>query len=107
MILFVPVIGMAIGAGTAALAAKLTDTGISNDFVKELRGSVQPGRVYLAVMVSHVNPEKALDEMKRWAGMAEVVSTNLSPEGLSALESALDQVDVTHGVSEDDSKIEA
>lgn len=107
ILLFVPVIGMAIGAGTAALVAKLSDTGIPDDFVKQLRGSIEPGHVYLAALVSHVNQEAALEEMKRWAGMAEVVSANISPEGLEALKSALDQVEVTEGHSEDESTIEA
>jgi uncharacterized membrane protein len=107
ILLFIPVIGMAIGAGTAALIAKLTDTGVSDDFIKELRQSIEPGKVYLAVLVSHVNPEKALEEMQRYAGMAEVVtSTNMTPEAVSQLEQALGQ-HVTEGVSEDESTIAA
>lgn len=105
ILLFVPVVGMAIGAGTAALVAKLTDTGISDDFVKELRSSIEPGHVYLAALVSHVNADEALTEMKRWAGMAQVVSANLAPEGLEALKGALEQVEVIDGVSEEDSTI--
>ncbi len=106
VLLFIPVIGMAIGAGTAALMAKLIDTGISDDFVKKLRESIEPGKVYLAVLVSHVNPEKALEEMQRYAGMATVVtSSNLSPEGVVALEEALGQDIVTEGVSEEESTI--
>lgn len=107
VLLFIPVIGMAIGAGTAALMAKLIDTGISDDFVKQLRESVKPGKVYLAALVSHVNPEKALEEMRRYAGMAEVITTNLPPDSVAKLEEALGQHPVTEGVSEDASTIEA
>lgn len=103
IILAVPVIGLAIGAGSAALAASLIDTGISDKFVKDLRQSIEPGRVYLAVLVSHVNPEKALEEMKRYSGLAEVVTTNLTPEAVGRLEEALGQV--TEGVSEEESTI--
>lgn len=105
ILLFVPVIGMAIGAGTAALLAKLTDTGISDDFVKKLRQDIEPGKVYLAVLVSHVDADKALDEMRRYAGMATVVSTTLPAERLGQLEEALGQAEVTHGVSEEESVI--
>lgn len=105
ILLFIPVIGMAIGAGTAALTAKLIDTGIDDKFVKNLRESIQPGNVYLAVLVSHVNQAKALDEMKRYAGMAEIINTNLPEASVKALEEALDQHDIKEGVSEEESTI--
>jgi len=107
ILLFVPVIGLAIGAGSAALMAKLVDTGISDNFVKDLRSSIEPGKVYLAVLVSHVNEAKALDEMKRYAGMATIITANLSPGASEKLHAALDPHPVTEGVSEDDSVIEA
>lgn len=106
ILLFIPVIGLAIGAGSAALVAKLVDTGISDDFVKQLRESIKPGKVYLAALVSHVNPEKALEEVKRYAGMAELVTTtNVTPDAVARLQDALDQDHVTEGVSEDESTI--
>lgn len=104
-LLFVPVLGLAIGAGTAALAAKLTDTGIPDDFIKQLRTSVVPGKTYLSVLVSHVNGPKALEEMKRWAGMTEMITANLSPEQSAALSEALTGHAVTEGVSDDESVI--
>jgi uncharacterized membrane protein len=74
--------------------------------VKQLRESIKPGKVYLAVLVSHVNPEKALEEVKRYAGMAELVTTtNVTPDSVARLQDALDQDHVTEGVSEDESTI--
>lgn len=105
VLLFIPVVGMAIGAGTAALMAKLIDTGISDDFVKKLREEIQPGKVYLAVLVSHVNADKALEEMSRYAGLATVITANLTDENLGKLEEALGQHEVVEGVSEDESVI--
>lgn len=107
IVLFVPVVGMAIGAGTAALLAKLVDTGIDDKFVKGLRESIQPGKVYLAALVSHVNRDKALEEMKRYAGLATVVTTNIPPEAEAALEDALrgSEIEVTEGVSDEESTI--
>jgi uncharacterized membrane protein len=107
ILLFVPIVGMAIGAGTSALLAKLIDTGIDDKFVKSLRESIKPGKVYLAALVSHVNREKALNEMKRYAGMATIVTTNISAEAETALEAALTkhEVDVQEGVSEEESTI--
>lgn len=105
ILLLVPIVGMAIGAGTAALLAKLIDTGIDDKFVKELRGSIEPGKVYLAVLVSHVNKDKALEEMRRYAGLAQLVTTNISPEAETALEDALGQDQVRSGVSDEESII--
>lgn len=105
ILLFIPVIGMAIGAGTAALMAKLVDTGIDDKFVKDLRSSIEPGKVYLAALVSHVNSEKALEEMQRYAGMATVVTTNLAPDAVGRLQAALNEHQVTQGVSEEESTI--
>lgn len=105
IILFIPVIGMAIGAGTAALTAKLIDTGIDDKFVKQLRESIEPGKVYLAVLVSHVNQEKALEEMKRYAGLATLIQTNVSDAAESALADALESHPIQHDVSEDESTI--
>lgn len=105
IILAVPVIGLAIGAGSVALVASLIDTGISDKFVKDLRQSIEPGKVYLAVLVSHVNADKAMEEMQRYAGLAEVVTTNLPPAAVTRLEEALGQDVVTEGVSEDESTI--
>lgn len=105
ILLAVPVIGLAIGAGAAALTAKLIDTGISDAFIKQLRESIKPGKVYLAVLVSHVNPEKALEEIKRFAGLAEVVSANLTPDAEAKLHEALDDHQVTEGVSEEESTL--
>ena len=105
VVLAVPVIGLAIGAGSAALMAKLVDTGVSDKFVKEMRDSIQPGKVYLAALVSHVNAEKAMEEMGRFSGMAKVVSTNLSADAEVRLSETLDTGTVTTEVSEEDSVI--
>lgn len=105
IILAVPIVGLAIGAGSAALTAKLIDTGIDDKFIKDLRSSIEPGHVYLAVLVSHVNLDKSLEEMKRYAGLAEVITTNVSAEAESALEAALSGGDVRTDVSEEDSTI--
>ncbi len=105
IVLAVPIVGLAIGAGSAALMAKLIDTGSDDKFIKTLRESIEPGKTYLAVLVSHINREKALEEMSRYSGLAQVISTNMTADAESALNEALSGGDVTQGVSEDDSTI--
>lgn len=100
-LLFIPVAGMVIGAATSALMAKLIDTGVSDDFVKKLRESIEPGKVYLALLVSHVNEEKTLEELKRYAGMAELVYANVPDNVIAEVKDALGQEDVEHVADED------
>ena len=105
VLLAVPVLGLAIGAGSAALLARMTDSGISDQFVKDLRKSIEPGKVYLAVLFSHANPDKALEEMKRYAGLAQVVTCNLSDDASARLHEALSSGTVKTDVSEEESTI--
>ena len=105
VLLAVPVLGMAIGAGSAALMARMIDTGISDKFVKELRDSIEPGKVYLAVLFSHANADKALDEMKRYSGLAQVITCNLSDEASARLNEALASGSVQTDVSDEESTI--
>ena len=89
VILLVPIAGMAIGAGTAALVAKLTDTGIDDKFVKHLRDSIQPGWTYLALMVSHADREAVLADLRRLRGIAELVDSSMPEEAVRQVRDAL------------------
>lgn len=88
-ILLVPIAGLAVGAGVSALSAKLIDTGLSDKFVKQLRESIQPGKTYLAVLVSHGNREAVLAELRRFAGIAELVDSSLPEEAVVQVKEAL------------------
>lgn len=88
-ILLVPIAGLAVGAGVSALTAKLIDTGLSDKFVKQLRESIQPGKTYLAVLVSHGNREAVLAELRRFAGIAELVDSSLPEEAVAQVKEAL------------------
>ena len=88
-ILLVPVAGMAIGAGVAALTARLIDSGLSDSFVKKLRESIQPGRTYLALLVSHANREAVLVELERMRGIASLEESTLPDESVQQVKEAL------------------
>jgi uncharacterized membrane protein len=45
MIFLNPLVGAAIGAGAGALSGKLRDIGISDNFMKELAETFQPGHI--------------------------------------------------------------
>jgi len=80
--------GMAIGAGTGAVAAKAIDLGIPDEWVDWFKQAVDPDRVILALLVSDVDINVLVEEAGRFAG-AELVYANLDPTTLARLHDAL------------------
>src|ERR1700730_5945753 len=84
---FVPVAGIAIGAGLGALMGKITKSGIDKEFQDQVRDNLQPGTSALFLMVEKVTPDKAVDVMSKFVGT--VIKTSLSKEGEQELQDAL------------------
>jgi uncharacterized membrane protein len=59
LLFLAPLLGMAIGAGTGAVAGKLSDSGIDDSFMRELGDRLQPGHVRIARFRSAPNTEAA------------------------------------------------
>ncbi|MCE3550612.1 DUF1269 domain-containing protein [Pseudonocardia sp. RS11V-5] len=78
LLFFVPLLGMAVGAAMGALAGSMSDVGIDDRFIKEVREKVTPGTSALFLMTSRVVQDKVLDEFR--GTNAELISTNLSNE---------------------------
>ena len=89
MIFFNPLLGAAIGAGTGALSGKLRDLGISDDFMKELGETFQPGTSALFVLVRKVTPGKVLEELKGFKG--RVLKTSLTTDKEEELQEVLEK----------------
>jgi uncharacterized membrane protein len=86
LIFFVPILGLAIGAGIGALAGSMSDVGIDDRFVKEVREKVTPGTSALFILTSNAVQDKVRDA---FAGQqAELISTNLSNEQEQTLRDA-------------------
>jgi uncharacterized membrane protein len=86
LIFFVPFLGLAIGAGLGALAGSMSDVGIDDKFIKEVRDQVKPGTSALFILTSDAVQDKVRDA---FAGQqAELISTNLSNEQEAALREA-------------------
>jgi uncharacterized membrane protein len=89
LIFFVPLLGMAIGAATGALAGSLSDVGINDDFIRDVRAQVTPGTSALFVMTSGAVMDKV---GAAFEGMdMELISTNLSDEQEQALRDAFNE----------------
>lgn len=78
LLFFIPLLGMAMGAAMGALAASMTDVGIDDRFIREVREKVTPGTSALFVMTSEVVEDRVLEEFR--ATDAELISTNLTRE---------------------------
>ena len=64
------VVGALAGAGVGGATASLTDTGFSDEFLRELQEHLQPGTSALIVLVEH-DPVKSMAEAM--AGVGGVV----------------------------------
>jgi uncharacterized membrane protein len=87
LIFLVPLFGMAIGAASGAIAGKFTDTGVDDNFMKELGAELDEGKAALILLVRDVTPDKVLPEIKI---PGKVIQTSLSNEDEAALQEALD-----------------
>jgi uncharacterized membrane protein len=80
LIFFVPLLGMAIGAAAGAFSGHLTDVGIDDSFIKDVRSRVTPGTSALFLMTSGAVMDKVAPEFERARGHATLLHTNLSAE---------------------------
>jgi uncharacterized membrane protein len=81
--------GMAIGAGTGAVTAKVVDLGIPDEWVDWFKKAVGPDKVILALLVSDVDMQELVAEAARFPG-ADLVYSNVDPTTLSRLTRALE-----------------
>jgi len=87
LIFFMPLLGIAIGAASGAAAGALSDTGVDDNFLKELGAKLDEGGAALILLVREVTADKVLPEIKI---PGEVIQTSLSNNDEAALQAALD-----------------
>ncbi len=75
--------------GTVVNEAVLAKLGISEDFIKELASTMTPGSSALFILVMRADPDKVLEELKRFKG--KVLQTYLSKDE-AAIRAALESV---------------
>jgi len=86
LLFWMPWLGMAVGAITGAIAGKLTDYGIDDDFIHEVAETIEPGGSALFLLISKWTEDKVLDELS--AFNPKVVRTSLSKEEERKLKAA-------------------
>lgn len=75
LIFFNPLLGLAAGAATGAVAGALSDYGISDKFMKEVADVLQPGQAALFVLANRASSDKVLEKMGKTGG--RILRTNL------------------------------
>jgi uncharacterized membrane protein len=83
LLFFVPLLGMAVGAAMGGLAGSMTDVGIDDDFISQVRQQVTPGTSALFIMTSDAVQDRV---QKAFEGQnMELLATNLSSDEESRL----------------------
>ena len=81
------IIGGAIGAGSGAVAGKMTDFGIDDTFVKQLSAQMTPNSSALFVLFRRATMDKVVPQISKYGGT--VLHTSLSDEAEQRLQAAL------------------
>ncbi len=87
LLFLAPLFGMAIGAATGAVAGKVTDAGVNDDFLKELGARIPAGGAALIALGSTAAPDKLLERVRPYGG--DVIQTSLDEEEEERLRSSL------------------
>jgi uncharacterized membrane protein len=80
LLFFAPILGLALGAAGGAIAGSLTDVGIDDTFIKQVREKVQPGTSALFLLTSHGVVDKLAEELTQVRGHATLTHSNLTEE---------------------------
>ena len=89
LLFLAPLVGMAVGAASGALAGKASDVGVNDDFMKKLGEKLEPGAAALIALGSSGAPDKLLERLRPYGG--DVIQTSLDTEQEERLRSSLGQ----------------
>jgi uncharacterized membrane protein len=64
MIFLMPAAGMAIGAGTGALAGMLADVGINDDTIKQIGQQLEQGKAAVFLLARSATVDRVVDAIK-------------------------------------------
>jgi uncharacterized membrane protein len=90
MLFLNPLLGVAVGAGSGALTGTLADTGISDDFMKELGASFKPGTAGVFILIRKMTADKVIAGLSAFRGKGTVLKTSLSNDTEAQLRKTLE-----------------
>jgi uncharacterized membrane protein len=80
LLFFIPFLGMAIGAGMGALMGSMSDVGIDDNFINQVRQKVTPGTSALFLLSSGAVQDRVAKAVKDQNLHFELIASNLSAE---------------------------
>ncbi|MEU3255817.1 DUF1269 domain-containing protein [Streptomyces sp. NPDC006997] len=87
MLFLAPLLGAAVGAAAGAAGGAMTDTGINDQFMKDLSQHLRPGAAALFVLVKQAAADKVVPQLAPYGG--QLVQTSLSQEDEDHLRESL------------------
>ncbi|MEV6973180.1 DUF1269 domain-containing protein [Kitasatospora sp. NPDC093806] len=78
LLFFMPFLGAAIGGATGAAVGASTDTGVDDNFMRQVGQKMQPGSAALFALVRSATQDKVVPAVARFGG--ELIQTSLSHE---------------------------
>jgi uncharacterized membrane protein len=87
LLFFIPIAGLAFGAGMGALFGHFGEKGIDKAFQEQVRDYVKPGTSALFMVMEQVTEDKAVAALQQYGGT--VIRTSLSEEDTKKLQDAL------------------
>ncbi|MGQ4385059.1 DUF1269 domain-containing protein [Streptomyces sp. SAS_270] len=87
LLFLAPLLGAAVGAAAGAAGGAVTDTGINDDFMKDLSQNLRPGAAALFLLVKQAAGDKVIPQLAAYGG--QLVQTSLSQEQEDALRQAI------------------
>jgi uncharacterized membrane protein len=87
LLFFIPIAGIAIGAGMGALFGHFGEKGLDREFQQQVRDHLKPGTSALFMVIEQATPDKAIAALEQYGGT--VIKTSLSDEDTKKLQEAL------------------
>jgi len=87
LLFLMPFAGLAIGAITGAIAGKLSDVGISDEFIKDVGNQITPGTSALFLYVARATTDRVVERLQQYE--PTVIRTSLSNEAEEQLRTAM------------------
>ncbi|WP_405780375.1 DUF1269 domain-containing protein [Streptomyces sp. NBC_00859] len=78
LLFLAPLLGAAVGAAAGAAGGAVSDTGVNDDFMREVSANLRPGAAALFVLAKSDAVDKVVDQLAPFGG--QLVQTSLSSE---------------------------
>ena len=85
-----PLLGAAVGAGAGALSGSFTDTGINDEFMRNLGATLTPGTSAVFILVRKFTTDKVVEQLQAFHAKGHVLQTSLTKDDEASLRAALE-----------------